>query len=145
MSEHAPRFVNVKKRLLVIALIIAMVSVPIAVFSTSLASGQVDSFPYNQGFETGPANASINEVNWGSNQWYYKASQKHSGSFSAGAAITTTGDDTRRLFVFVDFSGKVCTSTSYWYMITSIDTTVRMMRLIGSTSSTDGQDGTCLF
>jgi len=94
-----------------------------------------------QGFETGPANAPINEANWGSNQWYYKASQKHSGNFSAGAAIDTTGDDTRRLFVNVNFSGKVCTEISYWYRITSTDTVHRLMRLIGSTNSTNGQNG----
>jgi len=132
MSEHAPMFANLKKRFLVMALIVMMLGVPIAAFSTSLASGAVSTFPYYQGFESGSANAVINEANWGSNQWYYKASQKHSGSLSAGAAITTTGDDTRRLFVNVDFSGKVCASISYWYRITSVDTTVRLMRLIGS-------------
>jgi hypothetical protein len=125
-------FANLKKRFLVMALIVMMLGVPIAAFSTSLAGGAVSTFPYYQGFESGSANAVINEANWGSNQWYYKASQKHSGSLSAGAAITTTGDDTRRLFVNVDFSGKVCASISYWYRITSVDTTVRLMRLIGS-------------
>jgi hypothetical protein len=132
MFEHISRFANLKRRLLVIALITMMLSVPIAAFSTSLASGTVSSFPYNQGFETGPANAVINEANWGSNQWYYKASQKHSGSLSAGAAIDTKGDDTRRLFVNVNFSGKSCTSISYYYRITSVDNHSRMMRLIGS-------------
>jgi hypothetical protein len=126
-----------------------MLSVPIAAFSTSLASaspmagagligntgallsGAVSTFPYNQGFESGPSGAVIHEANWGSNQWCYKTTRR-SGNFSAGAAITTTGDDTRRLFVYVNFSGKACTSISYWYKITSVDTTVRMMRLIGS-------------
>jgi hypothetical protein len=135
-----------------------MLSVPIAAFSTSLASaspmagagligntgallsGAVSTFPYNQGFESGQNNNVINEANWGSNQWTYRGTN-HSGSHSAGAAITTTGDDTRRLFVNVNFSGKACTSISYWYKITSTDTTVRYMRLIGSTNSTNGQDG----
>jgi len=94
-----------------------------------------------QGFETGPSGASINEPDWGHNQWYYKTTRR-TGNFSAGAAITTTGDDTRRLFVNVDFSGKVCTNIEYWYRITSPDTTVRLMRLIGSIDSTNGQNGT---
>jgi hypothetical protein len=150
-------FANLKKRFLVIVLTVMMLGVPIAAFSTSLASasptagagligntgtllsGAVSTFPYNQGFETGPSGALINEANWGSNQWTYKTN-RHSGSLAAGAAITTTGDDTRRLFVNVNFSGKVCTSITYWYKITSADTTHRLMRLIGSTNSTNGQN-----
>jgi hypothetical protein len=106
----------------------------------TLLSGAVSTFPYNQGFETGPKPGLINELNWGSNQWGYKAAS-HSGSLAAGAAITTTRDDTRRLFVNVDFSGKGCTSISYWYKITSVDTAHRLMRLIGSTNSHTGLEG----
>jgi hypothetical protein len=149
MSEHSSRFANLKKRFLVIALIVMMLSVPIAAFSTSLASaspmagagligntstllsGTTSPAPYDQGFETGPKPGLINEANWGSNQWGYKATS-HSGSLAAGAAITTTGDDTRRLFVNVNFSGKSCTSITYWYKITSTDTAHRLMRLVGS-------------
>jgi hypothetical protein len=96
----------------------------------------------DQGFETGPSGAVINETNWGSNQFYYKTTRR-SGNFSAGAAIDTTGDDTRRLFVNVNFSGKVCTSITYWYRISSVDTTnQRQMRLVGSIDSTNGTNGT---
>jgi hypothetical protein len=135
MSEHISSFADVKRRLLVIALVTMMLSVPIAAFSISLASGAVSapsSAPYYQGFETGPANDPMITNNWGSNGWGYKASQKHSGSLSIGAAIDTKGDDTRRLFVNVNFSGKSCTSISYYYRITSVDTHSRLMRLIGS-------------
>jgi len=95
-----------------------------------------------QGFETGPANAVINETNWGCNQWYYKTRGNHSGTLGAGAAIDTKLDDTRRLFVNVNFSGKACASITYWYKITSVDTTTRWMRLVGSIDSTNGRNGT---
>jgi len=144
MSEHISSFADVKRRLLVIALVTMMLSVPIAAFSISLASGAVSSFPYNQGFESGQNNNAINEANWGSNQWTYRGTN-HSGSHSAGAAIDTKGDDTRRLFVNVNFSGKACTSISYWYKITFVDNHSRMMRLIGSINSTNGQDGSWFF
>ena len=99
-------------------------------------------FPYNQGFETGSKMAPINETNWGyRGPWQYKYTVVRTGNYSAGAAIDTKGDDTRRLFVHVDFSSKGCTSISYWYKISSVDNHSRMMRLIGSTNSNTGLEG----
>lgn len=93
----------------------------------------ISSFPYSQGFEgTFPPDS------WGHNQWEQKATP-HDGSYSAGASIDTIGDDTRRLFVYVDFSDQNNVSLSFWQKATVSD--MGDMRVIGSINSTDGVDG----
>ena len=94
--------------------------------------------PYDQGFE----NTTFPPAAWGSNGWGRNTAQHHSGVACASAPIDTSGDDTRRLFVNADFTGKFCTSITYWYKVSSTDTNARQMRLIGSTNSTNGVNGT---
>lgn len=92
----------------------------------------VNSFPYNMGFETGPSGTDVNEVDWtmASTAIDYKTT-RHSGSFSAGASISTTGDNSRNMTVDVDFSGRNNVSVSFWYRLTG---TGISMQVQGSTN-----------
>ncbi len=94
---------------------------------------QVSDFPYLCGFETGPDGSKIvgNEPNWdGSSQWEYDDYETNTGKFSAKASITTTGDNSRNLYVTFDCSAKTGVKPSFYYNSTNQNITIQVVGMV---------------
>jgi len=101
-----------------------------------LAFGQITVFPYLCGFETGPDGTDIvgTEPNWdGSDQWEYDDYTPNSGTYCANSTISTTGDNSRNLYVNLDFSNETGIKPSFYYKSTNQNTLVQVVGMVNET------------
>jgi len=92
------------------------------IFQLFNTHAQVNTFPYICGFETGVDGIQIvgNEASWdGSDQWIYDDYISNVGLLCAKSSINTTGDDTRNLYLELNFSGETGIKPSFYYKSTS--------------------------